>query len=699
MIGRDHEVGLLLRQWEQSAGGRSGLVVVSGEAGIGKSRLVAELADVARFEGAAVATTRCFGLTTRLPLAPVAEWLRSAPLRSAVATLEPIWQVEVERLVPRGSPAQGIGGVTRVSPSSSPPISQSDGARAMADAWKRHRFFEGLARAVLATGVPTLLVLDDLQWCDQQTMAWLTFLLGFAEDARLQIAATVRADELGDNRDIGAWLRDWRSAGLVTEVTLSPLDPDGTEQLAASVRGRPLAAFEKTFLHAATGGYPLFVVEAARSLPDVGTPSEAQPVVDLDAVLRHRLEQTSVAAREVAGLAAALGRDFSLDLLTEASDLDAETLVRAVDELWRRRILREQRGGYDFSHDLLRDAAYASVSPPRRWLLHRRLAQGLELLHAGHLDEVAAQLAEQYDRGGRPDRALHYFARSADVAAGVFANAEALRHHRRCLDLVGQRPAGRDRDSQELDVLLAMSAPLNALHGYSSPELQRTLERSLALAERLDRPRVQLACLVGLFAVRLVHGQAAQAHQIGARALALADVGTDPDLAGQAHFAFAGSATTLGQPARAIQHFELAAELSMGSVSFILGTRLEVHARAWAAHAHWLLGDEAQAVSLCSEAVQRGRAVDHPYSLAVGLAFAAITHQLRGDRPALLTAAAELRELCRRYEFAYYAEWAVILEGWATGGDAGVAEIRKGIARLRSQGSLARMPYWLSLLA
>jgi predicted ATPase len=101
----------------------------------------------------------------------------------------------------------------------------------------------------------------------------------------------------------------------------------------------------------------------------------ARPVADdLGIVLRHRLEQTGPTAHEVAGLAAALGRDFSLDVLVEASDLDADTVVRAVDELWRRRIVQERGGAYDFAHDLLRDAAYAQVSPPRRWLLHRRLA-------------------------------------------------------------------------------------------------------------------------------------------------------------------------------------------------------------------------------------------------------------------------------------------------------------------------------------
>ena len=194
-------------------------------------------------------------------------------------------------------------------------------------------------------------------------------------------------------------------------------------------------------------------------------------------MLRKRLEQATAPAREVAGLAAAVGTNFTLDLLTEASDLEADTVVEAVDELWRRRIMREFGDGYDFSHDMLREAAYAGISPPKRWLLHRRIAQGLELLHADDTDVVAAQLAEQYARGGRGDRALAYYRRAADVAAGRFAHAEAIRLHREALSIIEAMPAGRGRDAQELTVLEAMAAPLNARDGYSSPDLQRALEK------------------------------------------------------------------------------------------------------------------------------------------------------------------------------------------------------------------------------
>jgi len=198
------------------------------------------------------------------------------------------------------------------------------------------------------------------------------------------------------------WIAGMRATGLLTELSLGPLEAADTARLARAACAQSLADADADLLHATTGGFPLFVIEAVRSSADLrSTPS---PSSDLSAVLRKRLEQATAPAREAVGLAAAVGTNFTLDLLTEASDLEADDVVAAVDELWRLRIVREFRDGYDFSHDLLREAAYAEVSPPKRWLLHRRIAQGLELLHADDADAVAAQLADQYARGGRPGR-------------------------------------------------------------------------------------------------------------------------------------------------------------------------------------------------------------------------------------------------------------------------------------------------------
>ncbi len=579
LFGRSRELGLLQDLWRAAAAGRPSLALVRGDAGVGKTRLVAEVADVARSQGAVVASTQCFGASRRLALSPVADWLRNPAVRSATETLDPVWRVEVDRLVPsageRGEP--GIG------------------SRAMVDAWQRHRFFEGMARALISVGRPMLLVLDNLQWCDQETLAFLTFCLGLTTDTPVLVAGTLRNDNLDDEPGLVAWTARMRASGRLTELPLGPLEVADTARLAGAISGRPLPPDDARLLQAMTGGFPLYVVEAARTTVDLG--SAPLPVGDLTALLRNRLEQVAPVVREVAGLAAAVGRNFTLDLLTEASDLDEDTVVQAVDELWRHRIVSELRDGYDFSHDLLRETAYAQVSPPKRWLLHRRLAQGLELLHADDTDAVSAQLAEQYARGGRPERAAAYYRRAADVAAGRFAHAEAIRLDKEALSIVLTRPAGRDRDRQELEVLEAMAAPLNARYGYSSPELQETLVRSIALADVLGRTDSALSAMIGLWASQFVQGNLDGGHRTATRALTLVE--PDSELSGPAHFAFGGSAVSLGMPAEALRHFELAATLTRGMPSLSVGTRPDVHGTAFAAHAHWLLGHDDEALSSC----------------------------------------------------------------------------------------------------
>jgi DNA-binding SARP family transcriptional activator len=678
LVGRSAELGLLQDLWQAAAAGCPGLALVHGGAGVGKTRLVAEVAELARLQGAVVASSQCFGTSGRLALAPVADWIRNPAVQTATATLEEAWRTEVDRLVPSGG--RGEHGA---------------GSRAMVDAWQRHRFFEGLARALLAVGRPMLLVLDNMQWCDQESLAFLSFCLGLADGAQLLVAGTLRNDSPGQDPVLGAWTDRMRATGLLTELSLNPFEAADTARLAAAISGRPLPEADTDLLQATTGGFPLYVIEAVRSTVDPG--SAPLPVADLAAVLRNRLEQTTAAAREVAGLAAAVGTDFTLDLLTEASDLEADIVVGAVDELWRRRIMREFRDGYDFSHDLLRETAYAQISPPKRWLLHRRIAQGLELLHADDTDTVAAQLAAQYARGGRPGRAVAYYRRAADVAAGMFAHAEAIRLHREALSIVRTMPAGRDRDREELAVLEAMAAPLNARHGYASPDLQQALERSTALAESLGRKDSMLTGLVALWTSRFVQGRIADGYQTATRALALVDPGSE--LSGPAHFAVGGSAVSLGRPGEAVRHLELAAKLTSGAVSLSVGTRPDVHGTAWAAHAHWLLGHDDDAVSACQDAIRLARAIEHPYSLAVALAFGGITYQMRLDMPELRDTVDELRQLCHRYGFAYYREWGLVLDGWSRTDESGIDLARRGISNLKSEGSFARMPYWLSLLA
>ncbi len=680
-VGREAELGALSSAMTTAFAGSLRAALVVGEPGVGKSRLVAEAARLARRQDAVVALAHCYGVPGRLPLAPVAEWLGAPALATAARSLEAVWRAEVERLVP-----------------SVPPGSQPVASRGVVDAWQRHRFFQGLTRALLATERPLLLVLEDLQWCDDETLDFLSFLAGARADAPVMLALTGRTGELADRRGYADWVRRMRAAGVVDQLDLAPFDEPETDRLVRLLARGDVTDDAVGVVASATGGFPLYVVEAARN----GRLDDRADTTDLASVLQARFEHLGAEARAVAELAAATGRDFDLDLLCEASDLDPGTVVRAVDELWRVRIVTERRDGYDFSHDLLRSAAYARVSPPGRWLLHRRLAQALEILHAGRTDDVAAQIAEQYARAGNPVRAHEHYHRAAEVAARVFAHTEAIRLHEAALQQLALQPPGLERDLREIRGLTAMSASLNAVRGYSDPQLAASLERVASLAERHARRDTLVEALVALWASRFVQGDIATAHGLATRAALLIgseSQATDDALAGQVHFALGGSGLSLGMLATGAHHFDLAGRYSTDEQSIIIGSHFAIHAHGWSAHAHWLLGEHARAASVATEAVERARLVHHPYSLAIALAYAAVTWQLLDDRDRLQEAADELGALSSRHGFAYYPEWGRILGGWAADDARGTARMERGLARLKASGAFSRMPYWLSLLA
>ena len=668
LVARDAELARVRGCWQDARAGRPQVVLVSGMAGVGKTRLVGELQDTATCDGAVVASTRCYDTSGRLSLGPVADWLREPSLRAVAAGLSPTWQAEVARLVPR---EDGQRDPVRPGP------------------WQRPRFFEGLARCFTAGERPVLLVLDNAQWVDEDTVGFLHYLLGGMTTARVLLAMTVRTGEPGQVEVSSRWLARLRPSAPVTQVDLAPLDPQATADLVGRVDGERPEGESLHRWHAATGGFPLYVVEAARTAIGASTTPTA--------ILRRRFQQAGTEARELAALGAAWGGSFSLSLMCGASDLDDAGVAVAVDELWRLGMVRAQQDGcYDFSHDLLREVALDQVSPPRRWLLHRRLAAALEELNSHRLDDVAAPLAEQYRKAGDRDRALHFSRRAAERAAGLFAPAEAVRLARTALDLVSELPRGPDRDRQELACLQILAAPLNATRGDAHTEVRQTMQRTVELGRRLPDDDAVVSGLVGLWASCFVRGCNQEARAIARQLCEL--TGPDDPRLPRAQLCFAGSELHVGTSQAALVAFDDACN-GFGDETMPCGALGWVHARAWSAHAAWRSGADADAVTRAREAIDRARVGEHPYSLAVALAYGSLTHQLVGDRERLEPLVAELRILCARHELACYGDWVSVLGGWLLGGAAGRRRAQRGWDNLQHSGSLARAAYWLTLLA
>jgi predicted ATPase len=359
--------------------------------------------------------------------------LRAPPLQTALSTLAEPWLTEVARLLPELL-------VQRPTLPRPTPLTAQ---------WQRQRLFEALARAFTSDGQPKLLLIDDLQWCDGETLAWLRYLRRFTHNhnghphrpASLLILGTVRSEEIDAAHPLTTLLLDLRRNDEITELTLTPLSASETAELAAQLTTTPLTVDAAQSVYSQSEGNPLFVVEMVRARMGEEGVETGDERLETDrqrsglqslppkvyAVIQQRLNQLSPAARQLLGLAATIGRSFSFALLQQASNHPEEELVQQLDELWQRGLVREQATlTYDFSHDRIREAAYALISPVQRPLWQKRVAQALEALSADVLDGVSAQVAMHYEQAGLAPQAIDYYQRAAAVEARRFAHNNAI---------------------------------------------------------------------------------------------------------------------------------------------------------------------------------------------------------------------------------------------------------------------------------
>ncbi len=685
LVGRSAEWRALLHAWHTASTGRPELFLIRGEAGIGKSRLAEELVGWCGRQRITVLTARCYAGEGRLAYAPIAAWLKSDALQSTLTRLDAASLTDVARLRPE---------IVATRPDI--PAPERD-----LESWQRLRFFEALAKTFRSAG-PLLLVLDDLQWADAETIEWLHYFLRSAGGTPCLLVGTLRGEEEQDNPPLGRLLADLERENLLTALVLGPLDRAGTAELAAAVAEHPLdeATVARTFQ--TTEGHPLFIVERGRmELAKQSGASGDDGLPRVQAVVAARLALLTGEARAAAEVASAVGRDFRFDILAQASDLEEDALVRALDELWRRHIVRVQADErWDFSHDRIREVTYAAIGPARRRLIHRRIAQGMERLFAGRLDEVSASIAVHLDRGGQPARAVPFLERAAAVAMRVSAGEEAIRCLTHALSLLERLTPGRDRDERELALRSSLSVALNSARGYAAPEIEQNLDRVFTLSGAFGE--VPVRWMWAAFTFRIVRGDLRGARDVAEQALVRSE--SDPSCRCEAHHAMAGTLVSMGELDVARHHFEasLAAYDERHPQRSALGSDLGVFTRSFYSHSLWLLGDERAAVSHAERAVAFARRLEHVYSQALALAYEAMLHQMRRDVSKVLDSAEAVVALCDRYGFAYYGDWAHVLIGWARGLERpaeGVERIESALDRFDATWAQARRPYYLSLLA
>jgi DNA-binding SARP family transcriptional activator len=508
LIGRADERARLTRLWRAAEDGHPRLVLVTGEPGIGKSRLVEELRSWCAHHGAATAEARSYEAEGALAYGPVAAWLRSDALAPRRVRLDPGRLRELSRVVPEV-------------PGTPQPLPADE---------QRQRLFDAIARALLAAAAPVLLVADDLHWADEQTLQFLHYLLRSEPHARLLVAATARAEDADRLYKLVTGLR---ALERIEEIELDRLTRAETAVLAERFTGRALADAEAERLFSETEGNPLFVVETLRA-------GAASPRVQ--SVIEARLARLSAAARDIATVAAAIGREFTAGVLGRATGLSDDALVGPLDELWRRRIVRDRApDGYDFTHDRIREVAYRSLGPAERRRAHLRIARALA---DGAAD--AAIVAAQFDRAGAADEAVMWYERAAEDALRMHADADAVRVLRRALELV------RDPE-RELALTTALVAPLAMLEGFASEGLARAQRRALELAGEPEPPLLRSLALT-----RLAAGDFDGARRYGEQLRMRAERDGDDVLRVESHYALGVAAFWSCELAVAKRHFEAA---------------------------------------------------------------------------------------------------------------------------------------------
>ncbi len=449
LVGRQREWGHLQATWRNMVAGRPHMIILTGEAGIGKTRLAEELLSWVGRQGIITASAHCYAAEGTLPYAPVATWLRVDALRASLSTLLPAWRSEVARLLPD---------LLASDPDLPRPGPLTEG-------WQRQHLFEALARALLSGNAPRVVHLDDLQWCDRETLEWLHYLLRFDQQARLLLIGAIRSEEMSASSPLASFLNSLRRDGLVTEIELRPLNVADTTFLASHVAGHDLTSPDAAALYQETEGNPLFVVETIRAgtldpgkttqHPAKHAPTRHNALLPqtVQAVIAARLAQLSPMAHELINLAAVIGRAFTFAVLAQASGADEDILVSGLDELWQRRIVREQgQDAYDFSHDKLREVTYAALSSARRRRLHQRVAEALETVYAASLDTVNGQIANHYEHAGQLQQAISYYRRAGEASWRVYANREAITSFQRALALLDADPQGTFQQSWQQEV-------------------------------------------------------------------------------------------------------------------------------------------------------------------------------------------------------------------------------------------------------
>ncbi len=698
-IGRKRELAQLRRRWTQVRESRGQMVLLCGEAGIGKSRIVQAFCDGIGDEPGFQLSCQCSPLHTNSAFHPIIRLLERlaafAPDDDAETRLGKVEALLERASMPDPADAALIAALLSL------PTGDRYPDPALSPQQIRDRTIELLVSLLLGLGrrQPVVFLLEDAHWIDPTTETLIGAAMERIADAPILLLITHRPE----------YLPKWAEGPQVAKLDLHKLRREQGGELVRAVGGDGLDDRTVVEILARADGVPLFIEELTRSLLE-SDGGRAQIPVSLQASLVARLDRLGDAAK-VAQIAALLGRSFHYRFIRAVSDLEEPELNRALDAMTGSELLSQTgtppRSVYAFRHALIQDAAYETLLKSRRARYHAKTANVLLRDFSNQAEAEPELVARHFSLAGQPARAAEFWLSAGRRAGERSAHLEAVAHLEKALQETELLPGSVERDATEFAIRIALGASLLTLRGWSSPEVERTYQRALQLSASGSDKQNMLIALRGLTNVFFLKGEIKKARKLVDRELAIAlDQDNQTMLLGGYRSVGMCSFFT-GKFAAARDNLERSNALYDPSVHhahrFVYGTDPAVIVRSVLAWDCWFLGDLGAARRQIAAALALAGELQHPFSLAYANSLAASVRQCLREPQAALEHAETAIAISEEHRYPYWIGWSTALRGWAVGAlgrpDEGIATLTEGLAVYESTGALQVRPYLLTLLA
>jgi predicted ATPase/class 3 adenylate cyclase len=701
-VGRDDETRLLFSRWQRASDGEGQVVLIAGEAGIGKSRLVRQFRK--QLGQTSHLWLECAGSPyfQNTPLYPIADMLQQGFAQRGDGS-DASKLSELERDVERAglNPTEAvplIAPLLNLQPDEKyPPL-------LLSAEQQRKRLLTTLAGWLFGAPQPVVMAVEDLHWFDASSLELMQMLIEQAATARVMLVCTARPE----------FRAPWSLRTHHAQLTLNRLSAPHVRELVASVVAHSALSgetIEKVVER--TGGVPLFVEELTRAVLEKGgaEPALHEIPATLHDSLMARLDRLGP-AKDVAQIASVIGREFSYELLHGASEIPEDDLQAALAKLADAELIYANgippEATYTFKHALIQDAAYDALLKSKRRQVHDRVARSLEKHFADTALTQPELLAHHYTEAGLAAPAIYYWQKAGQRAAEGSAAKEAVAHLGRELELIKTLPDTPARSELELTLYTTLGPVLIATKGYAAAEVGAVYDRARELCQRAKNSPQLPIVVFGLFAFYVVRADHKKALTLGKHLLSLAESAQDQALLLQAHNALGLALFFQGDFAEAREHLERCLEMydskQHRSLAFsYAGQDPGVTSSIFSAWTSQTTGYPDQALKRSRDAVSLAQQISHPYSLAYAYGIAAAVHQFRKEENLTQDSANASLGVATENGFPFWSAFQTILLGWVLVKqgkvDEGIARMSQGMEAYWATGAELLRPYLTGLLA